>query len=56
MKFEMLETERLQLSKMGVKEYHYLFNECSDANIKKLFNYQSDEELKAEKEKTKKGR
>lgn len=56
MKFELLETERVQLRKMGIEEYQYIFNQCSDAAIKELLNYQSDDELEIEKEKTKKGR
>jgi ribosomal-protein-alanine N-acetyltransferase len=56
MRFELLETERLQLRKMGVEEYQYIFTQGIDDTIKELLNLGSDEELEAEKEKTKKGR
>ena len=56
MKFELLETERLLLRKMADEEYQYIFTQCGDNIIKELLNLNSDEELEAEKDKTRKGR
>lgn len=56
MDFELLTTPRLLLRKMGVEEYSHLFSQCSDAQLAELLNLQGDDEVAAEKEKTRKGR
>lgn len=41
---------------MTVEAFQYIFHHCSDAKISELLNLATDEELQAEKEKTKAGR
>ncbi|MNS60850.1 putative ribosomal N-acetyltransferase YdaF [compost metagenome] len=55
MLFETIETERLTLRKLTDDVYRSIFNNHSDNEIKQLFGIGTDEDLKVETEKVKKG-
>lgn len=55
MTFETIETERLILRKLTDEVYHAIFKNHSDDEIKQLFGIKTDESLKVEKEKARKG-
>jgi ribosomal-protein-alanine N-acetyltransferase len=55
MEFEILETERLFLKKVTAEGYTYMFENFSEAEIKKQFGLASDEEFIKEKKKSQGG-